>query len=159
MTTQQKHACSMSLKNWSDANHLKVIWSPILPKNFWTFEACRSFAGTAVLCRQQDVKAVAALKCLCGICLVSLHRGIGVRSAILAQTCCHHWSQWPGAPAAAATQCTLSSAKNREHSQPAWDHCSALLSMPAQGIEPKMLHFQMAPEELGPLQPSPEMDF
>lgn len=92
-------------------------------------------------------------------CLVSLHRGIGVRSAILAQTCCHHWSQWPGAPAAAATQCTLSSAKNREHSQPAWDHCSALLSMPAQGIEPKRLHFQMAPEELGPLQPSPEMDF
>lgn len=47
MTMQQKHACSVSLKNWRYANHLKVIWSHSLPNNFWTFEACCSFAGTA----------------------------------------------------------------------------------------------------------------
>lgn len=56
MTMQQKHACSMSLKNWRYANHLKVIWSHSLPNNFWILEVCCSFAGTAgVLYRQQGV--------------------------------------------------------------------------------------------------------
>lgn len=52
-----------------------------------------------------------------------------------------------------------SSADSTGHSQPAWEHCSALLSTPAQGIQPKMLPFQMSPEALGSLQPSPEICF
>lgn len=113
MTMQQKHACSMSLKNWRYANHLKVIWSHSLPNNFRTFEACCSSAGTAgALYRQQGVKAVAALERhmawwhLPGV----PSQGFGACSAILAQRHCHHSPQWPGAPAAAPliTQDTVS---------------------------------------------------
>lgn len=43
----RNHACSMRPENWRRSSHLKVTRSRGLPGNFRTFEACRSFAGTA----------------------------------------------------------------------------------------------------------------
>lgn len=160
MTMQQKHACSMSLKNWRYANHLKAIWSHSLPNNFWTFEVlllcwhCRSIIQTARCGGSRSTWVPHAMVAFAWCPFT------GVWS-VLCHPCSEPLTSLTSLTSLAQSPCSStsapSSALSTGHSDPAWELCSAFHASP--GHPAWNAPFPNEPWGLGPLKPSPEIYF